>query len=94
LPPRGLRELAVLYFHPYEFGPPLRAELPPHAPARRRLTAAKLVLWRNAGRGLVEKRLRRIAQTHRLVSYDHVYVELDRLYGTRSRTLSPQGVLV
>ena len=94
LPPRGLRELAVLYFHPYEFGPALRADLPPETRPRRRLTAAKLVLWRNAGRGLVEKRLRRIAQTHRLVSYDHVYGDLDRLYGTRTRTLSPQGVLV
>jgi peptidoglycan/xylan/chitin deacetylase (PgdA/CDA1 family) len=94
LPPRGLRELAVLYFHPYEFGPPLRAELPPGPRIRRRLTAAKLVLWRNAGRGLVEKRLRRIAQTHRLVSYDQAYGDLDRLYGTRTRTLSPQGVLV
>jgi peptidoglycan/xylan/chitin deacetylase (PgdA/CDA1 family) len=94
LPPRGLRELAVLYFHPYEFGPALRAELPAGTPPRARLTAAKLVLWRNAGRGLVEKRLRRIAQTHRLVSYDQAYGDLDRLYGTRTRTLSPQGVLV
>jgi len=94
LPPRGLHELAVLYFHPYEFGPPLRAELPPGTPPGRRLTAAKLVLWRNAGRSLVEKRLRRIAQTYRLVSYDQVYGDLDRLYGTRTRTLSPQGVLV
>jgi peptidoglycan/xylan/chitin deacetylase (PgdA/CDA1 family) len=94
LPPRGLHDLAVLYFHPYEFGPALRAELPPGEPLRRRLTAAKLVLWRNAGRGLIEKRLRRIAQAHRLVSYDQAYGDLDRLYGTRTRTLSPQGVLV
>jgi peptidoglycan/xylan/chitin deacetylase (PgdA/CDA1 family) len=94
LPPRGLRELAVLYFHPYEFGPALRAELPDDVSPRGRLTAAKLVLWRNGGRSLVEKRLRRIARTHRLVSYDQVYGDLDRLYGTRTRTLSPQGVLV
>ena len=94
LPPRGLRELAVLYFHPYEFGPGLRAELPPGASFQQRLAAARVVLWRNAGRGLVERRLRRVAQTHRLVSYDQAYGDLDRLYGTRTRTLSPQGVLV
>ncbi|MFL5917828.1 MAG: polysaccharide deacetylase family protein [Gaiellaceae bacterium] len=94
LPPRNLREFAVLYFHPYEFGPALRAELPPDASARQRLAAAKVVLWRNAGRGLVEKRLRTVAQTHRLVSYHQVYGDLDRLYGTRTRALSPQGVLV
>jgi peptidoglycan/xylan/chitin deacetylase (PgdA/CDA1 family) len=95
LPPRGLGDLAVVYFHPYEFGPALRAELPARdVPLRGRLTAAKLVLWRNAGRGLVERRLRRIAQRYRLVSYDHAYGDLDRLYGTRTRTLSPQGVLV
>ena len=94
LPPRNLHELAVLYFHPYEFGPALRADLPRGASARQRLAAAKVVLWRNLGRGLIEKRLRRIAQTHRLVSYDQAYVDIDRLYGARTRTLSPQGVLV
>jgi peptidoglycan/xylan/chitin deacetylase (PgdA/CDA1 family) len=94
LPPRGLRELAVLYFHPYEFGPALRAELPPRAALGQRLAAAKVVAWRNAGRSLVERRLRRVAQTHRLVSYDQAYGDLDRLYGTRTRALSPQGVLV
>ena len=94
LPPRGLEELAVLYFHPYEFGPALRADLPADASPRQRLTAAKLTLWRNAGRSLVEKRLRRVARSHRLVSYDQAYDDIDRLYGTRSRALSPQGVLV
>jgi peptidoglycan/xylan/chitin deacetylase (PgdA/CDA1 family) len=94
LPPRGLKEFAVLYFHPYEFGPPLTADLPADATPRQRLTAAKLTLWRNAGRGLVEKRLRRVARSHRLVSYDQAYGDLDRLYGTRTRTLSPEGVLV
>jgi polysaccharide deacetylase family protein (PEP-CTERM system associated) len=89
-----LRDLAVLYFHPYEFGPPLRAELPPKATAKQRLAAAKVVAWRNAGRGLVERRLRRIAQTHRLVSYDQAYGDIDRLYGACTRALSPQGVLV
>jgi len=94
LPPRNLRDFAVLYFHPYEFGPRLRAELPPDATAKQRLDAAKIVLWRNAGRPLVEKRLRQVARTHRLVSYHQAHGDIDRLYGTRTRALSPQGVLV
>jgi peptidoglycan-N-acetylglucosamine deacetylase len=94
LPPRGLREHAVLYFHPYEFGPPLRAELQPGASAKQRLAAAKVTLWRNVGRSLVEKRLRRVARTNRLIPYDQVYGDLDRLYGTRTRALSEEGVLV
>jgi polysaccharide deacetylase family protein (PEP-CTERM system associated) len=94
LPPRNLRDFAVLYFHPYEFGPQLSAELPPSSSPRQRATAAKLTLWRNAGRQLVEKRLRRVAQSHHLVSYDQAYADINRLYGTRTRALSPQGVLV
>jgi peptidoglycan/xylan/chitin deacetylase (PgdA/CDA1 family) len=94
LPPRNLRELAVLYFHPYEFGPPLHAELPPGATTKQRLSAAKIVAWRNFRRDAVERRLRQVARAHRLVSYHHAYGDIDRLYGTRTRTLSPQGVLV
>jgi peptidoglycan/xylan/chitin deacetylase (PgdA/CDA1 family) len=94
LPPRGLHEFAVLYFHPYEFGPALRAELPPGATPRQRIAAAKVVAWRNLGRGLIEKRLRRIAQTHRLVSYDQAYDDVARRYGTSSRALSQEGVLL
>jgi polysaccharide deacetylase family protein (PEP-CTERM system associated) len=94
LPPRNLREHAVLYFHPYEFGPRLHAELPPGASAKQRARAAKVVLWRNAGRGLVEKRLRQVGRTHRLVSYHQAYDDIDRLHGARTRALSPQGVLV
>jgi peptidoglycan/xylan/chitin deacetylase (PgdA/CDA1 family) len=94
LPPRNLRDLAVLYFHPYEFGPPLRAELQAEASLKQRLSAAKIVAWRNVGRSLVERRLRQVARTHRLVSYHQVYDDLDRLYGTRTRALSPQGILV
>jgi peptidoglycan/xylan/chitin deacetylase (PgdA/CDA1 family) len=94
MPPRNLREHAVLYFHPYEFGPALRAELPPGSTAKQRVAAAKVLLWRNAGRRLVEKRLREVARTHRLVSYHQAYDDIDRLYGARSRALSPQGVLV
>ena len=94
LPPRDLRDFAVLYFHPYEFGPRLRSELPPDAGAKQRARAARIVLWRNAGRGLVEKRLRQVARAHRLVSYHQAYGDIDRLYGARTRALSPQGVLV
>jgi len=94
LPPRNLRELAVLYFHPYEFGPRLRAELPSNASLEQRLRAAKIAAWRNAGRGLVETRLRQVARTHRLVSYHQAYGDIDRLYGARTRALSPEGVLV
>lgn len=94
LPPRNLRDFAVLYFHPYEFGPALRADLPSSAGAKQRLGAAKIVLWRNFRRGAIERGLRQVARTHRLVSYHHAYDDLDRLYGTRTRTLSPEGVLV
>jgi len=94
LPPRNLRDFAVLYFHPYEFGPRLRADLPAGAQPKQRLGAAKIVVWRNFRRGAIERGLRHVAQTHRLVSYHQVYGDLDRLYGTRTRTLSPEGVLV
>jgi polysaccharide deacetylase family protein (PEP-CTERM system associated) len=94
LPPRNLRKLAVLYFHPYEFGPPLRAELPRGASAKRRLSAAKVVAWRNFRRDAVERRLRQVARARRLVSYHQAYGDIERLYGTRTRALSPQGVLV
>jgi peptidoglycan-N-acetylglucosamine deacetylase len=97
---RGLRDLArqtayaVLYFHPYEFDPePLRATLPSPTP-RQRLAAAGKSLWRNAGRPLVARRLREIARDHHLLSYDEAYDDIARRYGTRTRALSPQGVLV
>jgi polysaccharide deacetylase family protein (PEP-CTERM system associated) len=86
----GLRPYSVLYFHPYEFAPePLRAE-----PVRQRFRAAALERWRNTGRGLVAPRLRHIARRYRLVSYDQAYDDVARHYGTSTRTLSPQGVLV
>jgi peptidoglycan-N-acetylglucosamine deacetylase len=97
---RGLRDLArqtayaVLYFHPYEFDPePLRATLPSPTP-RQRLAAAGKSLWRNTGRPLVARRLRDMARDHRLLSYDEAYDDIARRYGTRTRALSPQGVLV
>jgi polysaccharide deacetylase family protein (PEP-CTERM system associated) len=97
---RGLRALhrrtayPVLYFHPYEFDPePLRATLPSPTP-RQRLAAAGKSLWRNAGRPLVARRLREIARRYRLLSYDEAYDDIARRYGTRSRALSPEGVLV
>jgi hypothetical protein len=94
LPPRKLNDFDVLYFHPYEFGPRLLADLPGGASLGQRLTAAKLTTWRNAGRTLVEKRLRRVARTHRLLSYDQAYDDIQRLYAACSRALSPEGVLV
>jgi polysaccharide deacetylase family protein (PEP-CTERM system associated) len=91
----GLREFAVLYFHPYEFDPtPLRAELPSGATSKQRLTAARLGVWRNSGRELIAKRLRKVARSHRLLSYDQAYDDIHRLYGARTRALSPEGVLV
>ena len=92
---RGLREFDVLYFHPYEFATePLRAELPPGASGRARIVAASRSAWRNTGRGLVARRLREVARTHRLVSYDQAYDDIARHHGTRSRALSQEGALV
>jgi polysaccharide deacetylase family protein (PEP-CTERM system associated) len=92
---RGLRECSVLYFHPYEFSPdPLRATLPPSPTARQRATAAGRSAWRNAGRGLVAGRLRQVAREYRLVSYHQAHDDIARRYGTRTRALSQEGVLV
>jgi peptidoglycan-N-acetylglucosamine deacetylase len=85
----------VLYFHPYEFDPePLHARLV-HAPTpAQRLYAARRSLWRNAGRGLVAKRLRIVAKRFRLVSYEQAYGDIVEQHGTRTRALSREGVLV
>jgi polysaccharide deacetylase family protein (PEP-CTERM system associated) len=92
---RGLDDFRVLYFHPYEFAPaPLRADLPASPTARQRAIAAGRSAWRNAGRGLVAKRLRQVAREYRLVSYDQAYDDVARRYGTRTRALSQEGVLV
>ena len=92
---RGLDDFHVLYFHPYEFAPePLRATLPPAPTVRQRALAAGRSAWRNTGRGLVAKRLRQIARSYRLVSYDQAYDDIARRYGTRTRALSQEGVLV
>ena len=91
----GLRDLSVLYFHPYEFAPaPLRAELPASPTPRQRAAASARALWRNSGRGLVASRLRQIARSHRLVSYDQAHADIVRHHGSRSRSLSEGGVLV
>lgn len=105
LPPRLLdRALAdvrrqnaypVLYFHPYEFDEePLKAALPSSASARQRLTATSRSLWRNTGRQLVTRRLREVARRYELLSYEQAYDDIHRLYGTRTRALSQEGVLV
>jgi polysaccharide deacetylase family protein (PEP-CTERM system associated) len=85
----------VLYFHPYEFDPtPLRPRLPASPSAKQRLKALERAAWRNLGRSLVAKRLRAAAREFRLVSYEQAYADVDRRYGTRSRSLSREGVLV
>jgi polysaccharide deacetylase family protein (PEP-CTERM system associated) len=98
---RGLRTALatnahpVLYFHPYELDPsPLRARLPPSPSARQRVKALERAVWRNLGRTLVAKRVRAAAREFRLVSYEQAYGDIDKRYGTRSRSLSREGVLV
>jgi polysaccharide deacetylase family protein (PEP-CTERM system associated) len=85
---RGLRDYCVLYFHPYEF-----SREPLHAGVEG-ARAAALERWRNTGRSLVARRLRHIARRHRLVSYDQAYDDISRRHATRTRALSPEGVLV
>ena len=85
----------VLYFHPYETDPqPLRADLPPGASLRQRLTRASRSLWRNTRRTAVVPRLRAVAREFRLVSYEQVYADIDEHYGSCTRALSREGVLV
>jgi polysaccharide deacetylase family protein (PEP-CTERM system associated) len=92
---RGLDDFRVLYFHPYEFAPaPLRADLPTSPTPRQRAIATGRSAWRNAGRGLVAKRLRQVAREYRLVSYHQAHDDVARRYGTRTRALSQEGVLV
>ena len=86
---RGLGEFTVLYFHPYEFAPEPLSAAPP-----RPLRAVALARWRNSGRELVAQRLRQVARSHRLLSYDQAYDDIARRHGTRTRTLSEEGVLV
>jgi peptidoglycan-N-acetylglucosamine deacetylase len=85
----------VLYFHPYEFDPErLGAALPASPSVGQRLTATTRSLWRNTGRQLVARRLREAAQRYDLISYEQAYDDIHRLYGTRTRALSKEGVLV
>jgi polysaccharide deacetylase family protein (PEP-CTERM system associated) len=85
----------VLYFHPYEFDEePLEAALPPSPSVRQRLTASTRSLWRNTGRQLVARRLREVARRYELLSYEQAYDDIHRLYGTSTRALSQEGVLV
>lgn len=92
---RGLREFAVLYFHPYEFArEPLRAELPPRATTRQRLLASSRSTWRNTGRSRTAGHLREVARRYRLVSYHQARDDIARHHGTSSRALSQEGVLV
>jgi len=95
---RGLREVAsgspapVLYLHPYECDPrPLR--IPVSSPSAR-YRATLRSAWRNAGRSRVVDSLRAVACEFRLVSYESVYDELEQRGASRSRSLSPEGVVV
>jgi len=91
----GRIQWPVLYFHPYEFDPlPLRADPPDGLAPRRRLLAASRSLLRNPGRKLVAARLRKVAEHFRLTSYEEAHAEIEREYGTSTRALSPEGVLV
>jgi polysaccharide deacetylase family protein (PEP-CTERM system associated) len=85
----------VLYFHPYEFDEePLEAALPPSPSVRQQLIATARSLWRNTGRQLVARRLREVGRRYELLSYEQAYDDIHRLYGTRTRALSEEGVLV
>jgi polysaccharide deacetylase family protein (PEP-CTERM system associated) len=85
----------VLYFHPYECDPRvLRADLPPSPGARNRLVALAWHLWFNPGRKRVVPRIRRVAREFRLVSYEEAHGEIAERYGSRTRALSEDGVLV
>jgi polysaccharide deacetylase family protein (PEP-CTERM system associated) len=87
----------VVYVHPYEFDPePLRPRVAQAPSFGSRLYAARRSLWRNAGRALVEKRLRAVAGRFRLISYEQAYGEIVQLehHPARSRTLSRTGALV
>jgi polysaccharide deacetylase family protein (PEP-CTERM system associated) len=92
---RGLDEFSVLYFHPYEFADaPLRASLPVAPTLRQRALATSRSVWRNSGRGMIARRLRQVARRYRLVSYDQAHDDVARRHGSRTRALSPEGVLV
>lgn len=85
----------VLYFHPYEFDEePLEAALPHSPTPRQRLVATTRSLWRNTGRQRVAHRLREVGRRYQLLSFEQAYDDIHRLYGTRTRTLSEEGVLV
>ena len=85
----------VLYFHPYEFDPePLQAALPRSPSARQRLLSRTRSIWRNTGRQILARRLRESARHYELLSYEQAYDHIHRLYGSRTRTLSEEGVLV
>lgn len=92
---RRRTDYPVLYFHPYEFdSEPLKAALPPSPSARQRLSSTTRSLWRNTGRQIIARRLREVAHRYKLLSYEQAYDDIHRLYGTRTRALSEEGVLV
>ena len=84
----------ALYVHPYELGSRhLRAELPPGASVRLRLSGLARSLKANPGRRRVAKCLRYLARDFRLVTYGEAFDE-HRRQGQRPRSLSREGVVV
>jgi peptidoglycan-N-acetylglucosamine deacetylase len=98
---RAIREVAdenaypVLYFHPYELDPrPLRVALPESPTPRQRLLTTWKSIQRNPGRRRVADRIRAIAREYPLVSYEEAHGEVVERYGSRPRSLSPEGLIV
>ena len=92
---RGDDPAAALYVHPYEFDDvPLRPELGPDAAFRRRVAIAAGGFRANVGRARVARCLRYLSREFRLVTYREAFEALQGSDGDRTRTLSPQGVLV
>jgi len=86
---------AALYVHPYELDPlPLRPELPANAPLRQRANAMARRFRVNPGRARVPTCLRYLAREFRLVSYREAFEALSSRDGNRTRTLSPEGILL
>jgi len=85
----------VLYFHPYELDPwPLRPDVLPPAASRRGVAARLRTLQRNMERRRAAAVLRRLAGEVTALSHEEAYAAVTEQHGTRSRALSPEGVLV
>jgi polysaccharide deacetylase family protein (PEP-CTERM system associated) len=89
------RSERVLYFHPYECDPvPLAAELPLGATPRQRLAASSKRLYWNLGRAGLVAKIRALAGSARLVTFEELLADVDQRASTRPRALSREGALV